>query len=93
MCKELDSVKIFDSEAVQLSLKFAWLKYGLMAYMKSGFFYLLYVLTVTITNFTFSRLINGGFQPIAIAMVISVMAFNIYFIIDELVSDRPTFKQ
>jgi WD40 repeat protein len=83
VCENLDSVSIFDSDAGQLALSYAWNDAGLRVHAISMIMYLLKVLLTTFSIYTFDRSIGTDFQWVSMVIVIVLVLLDTYFMYNE----------
>ena len=81
-CEKLDSVKIFDSEAGQLALSYAWHTFGIKAYKFKMYVYFFYVAISTASTLTF-EIIKGRFWYASLFLIVVQLCINAYFVRSE----------
>ena len=85
VCGELDSVDIFNSEAGQLALSYAWHTFGIKAHLTKFAIYVLYVAIATTSTLTFDALHDkgGGLWYISIILIGLQLLLNCSFVYSE----------
>jgi hypothetical protein len=83
VCKELDSVDIFNSEVGQLALSYAWRRFGLKAHLLKMAVYFFYVILSTVALLAFEELLDTKRHGAAYALVTLQLAIDAYFIKEE----------
>ena len=83
-CEELDSVVIFDSDAGQLALSFAWRACGRKTHMISMLIYYFYVAVAASSIYTFQYFIDNDLSIVAFVLLGAQFAMDVFFIYREL---------
>lgn len=79
VCRELDSVDIFDSDYGQLALRFAWKSFGKKEHVKQMCLYLLYVVLATFSVYSFDRLLESDIWVLAFVVIGLQLLLDLYF--------------
>lgn len=78
VCKKLDSVLIFDSDAGQLGLAYIWRDIGLWIHSREMMIHFAYVLVASVSLYGFSVLVRSGYSFGAAVLLISMSLFDFY---------------